>query len=64
MASKVLFLVSYTLALIFMLVVMTSHPSAAGVFEQWFSWYLPVAAVFAVPLGYTGYRGLMAAIAD
>ncbi len=62
MISKVLFLASYVLALVFMLVVMTSHPAATTVFAQWFSWYIPVAGVLALPLGYTLYRGLMAAI--
>ena len=64
MISKVLFLASYVLALVFMLVVMTSHPQAVDVFGRWFSWYLPVSGALAVPLGYTLYRGLCAAISD
>ena len=63
MTSKTLFIASYTLALVFMLVVMTSHPQAVDVFGRWFSWYLPVSGALAVPLGYVIYRCLLAAIA-
>lgn len=63
MSSKTVFFASYVLALLFVLVVMTSHPQAADVLGRWFSWYLPVAGALALPLGYVIYRGLLAAIA-
>lgn len=63
-SSKVLFFASYVLACIFMLVVLTSHPSATNVLRDWWNFYLPVAFVTGLPLGYVMYRGLVAAISD
>ena len=64
MTSKAILFASYVLALLFVLVVMTSHPQAADVLGRWFSWYLPMAGALALPLGYVVYRGLIAAIGD
>ena len=60
--NKVLFVASYTLASIFMLIVLTSHPDAKDIFLRWWSFYTPVAFVTGMPLGYILYRGLVAAI--
>lgn len=62
MISKTVFFASYVLASMFMLIVLTSHPGAKDVFMNWWTWYMPVAFVTGVPLGYVVYRGLMAAI--
>ena len=62
-SSKVLIVPAYVLALVFLLVAMTSHPQAVDVFGRWFSWYLPVSGALAVPLGYTLYK-LLAAIVE
>lgn len=56
MISKTIFFASYVLALVFLLVAMTTHPQAVDVFGRWFSWYLPVSGALAVPLGYALYK--------
>ena len=61
--NKVIFFASYVLASVFMLVVLTSHPSAANVLRDWWTFYTPMAFVTGLPLGYVLYRGLLAAIA-
>ena len=63
MQTKALMAPAYVLALIFLLVAMTSHPDATAVFAQWFTWYLPVASALALPLGYALYK-LLAAIVE
>ena len=62
MISKTIFFASYILASMFMLIVLASHPDAKDVFQNWWTWYLPVAGALALSLGYVLYRGLMAAI--
>ena len=64
MVSRVLFLASYVIASMFMLIVLTSHPEAKDVFINWWTWYIPVAFITGMPLGYILYRGLCAVIGD
>ena len=60
--NKAIFIASYVLASIFMLIVVTSHPSAVDVLQKWWTFYTPVAFTTGLPLGYVLYRGLIVAI--
>ena len=62
MTSKTILFASYVLAFVFMLIVLTSHPSATNVLRDWWTFYTPMAGAIGLPLGWVVYRGLMAAM--
>ena len=62
MRSTSLFMAAYAAMVVFMLVVLTSHPNAQPIASNWLSFYIPVAFVFGLVLAYVVYRGVLAAI--